>query len=340
MSDTDRMQTNLDAFFAATRHDLRQKMAILEMHNRCFEYTMVEMDQLTRKLDEPERRLYKQVRNYHADMVSLHRSLSFLCRTLENPLVLEQMETSSFTPYSKFLLLMRKQYDNQSLLERRGKRLCLCPPCYNDPELVADASMIERIISNLLDNAFKYAFDGTNIYLETFYETKTNSYVFRVTNFGAGIEVHLAEDIFRRNAKMENTTRGGFGLTIAQRYAEMHNGTLELECGIVGVNRPETELHFPELIVADKLRETVPDWQYPEGLAAEKTRLKAIGSDNPVAQAMGIESLYDEILSRDAKSYFETYKQAPAWFKVKRKPTYRVAFIARIPMQGETEGGA
>jgi len=87
------------------------------------------------------------------------------------------------------------------------------------------------------------------------------------------------------------------------------------------------------LIVAEVLSETNPDWPWPEHLIAERKRLQRIESKNPVAQIMGLESLYDEIFNRDAKDYYRSYRHTPAWFRVKQPPTYRVTFAARIPMQ-------
>ena len=347
---TEIKQENIWRFAESTRHDLSQRLAILEMHNNGYNKLLRQFARLSKEYDsriqwtqgemdrqEQMQDVYQASLDYRKDMIGLYNSLQFLRRTLDAPEMRDIKRSASFQPYSRFLFNMREQYNSLTVIENRGKFLRLLSPNFSDPYLIADATMVERVVSNLLHNAFKYAYNGTYIYLECYYELETNSYVFKVTNFGAGIRVERAEDIFKWGVQEVGGKGGGYGLDIARKYADMHDGSVELECGRIGVDPPETEMHFPALIVAEVLSETNPDWQWPEQVASEKRKLQRISSKNPVAQSVGLDSLYDEIFNKDAREYFRRHKPTPAWFRVKRPPTYRVTFAARIPMQNIAE---
>lgn len=89
--------------------------------------------------------------------------------------------------------------------------------------------LISRIISNILENAFRFTKVGKvglKIYLED------NKLVLEVSDTGPGIsdkEIVFIFDKFRTGRDMHDTeTRGaGLGLYISSRYAEMLGGKLQ-----------------------------------------------------------------------------------------------------------------
>ncbi len=89
---------------------------------------------------------------------------------------------------------------------------------------------LEKVVSELVDNAFKFAFDETPITVST--RIVSDTYQIRVTNRGRGIKI---EDTKRIGAYMQfdrafyEQQGSGLGLVIAKRLIELYNGTLSIE---------------------------------------------------------------------------------------------------------------
>lgn len=99
--------------------------------------------------------------------------------------------------------------------------------CSGDPVL------IDRIVTNLLDNAIKYGVRGGLVLVEL--ERHAASYVVRVTDDGAGIpaeaQAHVFDRFFRGDAARTRSPEAGgagLGLSIAWRIARAHGGDLTL----------------------------------------------------------------------------------------------------------------
>ncbi|MBI1889690.1 MAG: response regulator [Burkholderiales bacterium] len=91
-----------------------------------------------------------------------------------------------------------------------------------------DASRIEQIITNLLDNAFKYTPPGGAIDVEVGAENDVA--VFKVGDSGVGIDADLLPHIFDVFVQGDNSldrTQGGLGIGLAlvRQLAALHGGT-------------------------------------------------------------------------------------------------------------------
>ena len=102
-----------------------------------------------------------------------------------------------------------------------------------EPDLVADvdADGMERVLSNLLDNALKYSPEGGQIDVEV---ARVGAQRFRlsVRDHGIGIPPEQQEAIFQRfyQAHAADYRSGlGLGLYITQQIVALHEGTIELE---------------------------------------------------------------------------------------------------------------
>ena len=88
-----------------------------------------------------------------------------------------------------------------------------------------------RILTNLLDNAAKYAPQGTPILVRAWRDSDTLR--FSVEDAGAGIDAEDRERIFepfaRGRARPAGVSGTGLGLSIARRLAEVQDGTLTYE---------------------------------------------------------------------------------------------------------------
>lgn len=98
-------------------------------------------------------------------------------------------------------------------------------------DYTGDAGMLQRLISNLLDNAIKYTPSGgkVTILLEKW---KDNVIVLAVGDTGAGIAetelVHIFERFYRGD-ESRSTEGTGLGLSLARAIARAHGGDITVE---------------------------------------------------------------------------------------------------------------
>lgn len=92
-----------------------------------------------------------------------------------------------------------------------------------------DASLIERMLHNLLDNAIRYGKDGHFLHIELIEEEQTMCIV--VKDKGAGIAPAEQERIFDRFYRVDRGRKGeglGIGLSIVKGIVEAHQGNIQL----------------------------------------------------------------------------------------------------------------
>ena len=117
----------------------------------------------------------------------------------------------------------------QPLIDAREQRLQVLPlaePMW----LHGDFARLAQIVSNLLNNASKYSEKGTRIALEA--SASPQGAVIQVSDQGIGIDAQLLPrifDLFTQGSRTLDRAQGGLGvgLTLAQRLAQMHGGSIE-----------------------------------------------------------------------------------------------------------------
>jgi signal transduction histidine kinase/tetratricopeptide (TPR) repeat protein len=114
----------------------------------------------------------------------------------------------------------------------RSQRLLLHLP-RELPDALADAGMIERVLTNLLDNAVQHAPQGSQIRVEICTDTRVECRQLRVTvlDTGPGIPVELRAGLFSRPSPVAQAHRpggGGLGLLIVQRLLQQHGCEIRL----------------------------------------------------------------------------------------------------------------
>lgn len=115
------------------------------------------------------------------------------------------------------------KYDQKSLsVERREV----------DIEVNADYSMIEKIFTNLINNAFKYTKRGDTIKISYFTQDKT--IIVNISDSGKGIAENDIPHIFERyytSAQLDknNSAGTGIGLAFTKMIAEMHGGEISVD---------------------------------------------------------------------------------------------------------------
>lgn len=118
----------------------------------------------------------------------------------------------------------------RSAIERAGLQLIInCPPL---PEPVyVDREMWEKIVFNLLSNAFKFTFEGE---IEVTLQQAGRAAELSVRDTGTGIPAgeipHLFERFHRGKGARARTYEGtGIGLALVQELAGLHSGSVRVE---------------------------------------------------------------------------------------------------------------
>ncbi|RIV18079.1 response regulator [Fibrisoma montanum] len=117
----------------------------------------------------------------------------------------------------------------RSLVEKAGLQLIVhCQPL--DAPVYVDVDMWEKIVLNLLSNAFKYTLRGT-IGVELI--TEADMVVLRVSDTGVGIPERELPHMFERFHRVENaggrTHEGtGIGLSLVSELARLHQGRVDV----------------------------------------------------------------------------------------------------------------
>jgi len=101
------------------------------------------------------------------------------------------------------------------------------------PQISFDHDAIKQIVVNLLDNAVKYARDATDRTI-TIRTRGDSRYVFiEVEDHGPGVphtqRKKIFEQFYRTQAEATRETTGtGLGLALVKKFAQAHNGFVEI----------------------------------------------------------------------------------------------------------------
>jgi signal transduction histidine kinase/ActR/RegA family two-component response regulator len=122
------------------------------------------------------------------------------------------------------------------LIHSRGHHLEVMLP--QDPvHFVGDETRLAQVLSNLLNNAAKYTDTGGHIVLRA--TAEGGEITITVTDNGRGMSPETQRDIFKMfsqgNTYPDQPSSGlGVGLALAQRLAEMHEGSIEAYSAGIG----------------------------------------------------------------------------------------------------------
>ena len=114
--------------------------------------------------------------------------------------------------------------------QRRGFKVEIAKSAAPARALPVRPQALRRAVSNLIDNALRYA--GSESVVEVELDSSANEFAIEVRDRGPGIPQEEVERIKRPFARLEtarsNTAGAGLGLAIVERIARSHNGRLDL----------------------------------------------------------------------------------------------------------------
>ena len=166
----------------------------------------------------------------------IHKSGQRLLKTVDDLINLSKIEAGLVAVDTKNIHLNQLGNDLYEffLLEANKKNLNLTykPGLTNEKAIfVTDATKLQAILSNLINNAIKYTHKG---FVEFGYTKNVNTLHFYVSDSGIGIPYERQDAIFERfvQADLENRQayQGvGLGLAIVKSYVEMLGGSISVK---------------------------------------------------------------------------------------------------------------
>jgi len=166
----------------------------------------------------------------------MHSNLSLVLEELNNVnylatnfLEFSRVDLKEYSPVpSRFeiLPLIEKQIE-MSKVKASDKRLSILLEFISEtlPTLTADKDMINRVISNLLDNAIKYTKPGGKVTVRL--ADRDGEIMVQVEDTGSGISEEYIPFLFDAFYRASGEQRGsGLGLAIAKRIVEAHGGNI------------------------------------------------------------------------------------------------------------------
>ncbi len=167
---------------------------------------------------------------------------------------------ASYTPTDLAAFTAELASSFRSAIEKAGLKLILsCPP--GAPPAYVDRDMWEKIVLNLLSNAFKFTFEGE---IEVRLRQTAQRIELVVRDSGTGIPAAELPRIFERFRRVEGarsrTHEGtGIGLALVQELVRQHGGTVQVDSAegtgsTFTVSMPAGKAHLPaERIGAERL---------------------------------------------------------------------------------------
>jgi PAS domain S-box-containing protein len=127
--------------------------------------------------------------------------------------------------------LVEQSFRFQSQLAAQRELLLLNDVPYDLPTIYADRTLISRVLQNLIDNAIKYAPQGSNITIQACVDSPREQVLITIHDDGPGIPAEMRSQLFQKFTS-EKSARGGTGLGLAYcRLAiEAHKGEIWVEC--------------------------------------------------------------------------------------------------------------
>jgi signal transduction histidine kinase len=117
----------------------------------------------------------------------------------------------------------------------KARRITIKVDAVDDVEIRGDEELLRRMAMNLLDNAVRFAAEGSEVRVSV--SCNDGLATLTVEDSGPGIPEADRERVFERFVRLETARTaagGGLGLPIARWIAEQHHGSLQLEPSMSG----------------------------------------------------------------------------------------------------------
>lgn len=202
-------------FVANISHDLRTPLMSIQGY-------LETLSVKATSLSEAERSRYLQIALTQSEKVGMLAQQLFELARLEHGVVTPQRERFSLSDLVQDVMQKFELAIEQSQL---GFHFDIEPGI---PLVDADMSMIERVLTNLVDNAIRHTPSGGVIKLRIW--SQDQKVMLELEDSGPGISPAVSETLFERPSITDPTRRdnGGLGLVIVRRMLQLHQGDISL----------------------------------------------------------------------------------------------------------------
>lgn len=214
ISATDKFRQEL---IANISHDLRTPLSIIQGYS---ETLLIKKDNLS----DAEKTKYLTI---------VQESSKKLSVLVEQLFQYAKLEANQVSPEKEQFLLNELVADILSAyqLKARERNITLTLECTDSlPPVFADIALTERVLQNLIDNAFKFTPDGGSITIRL--KALHSGIQVQVTDTGIGIAPEDQAYIFERYKQLHNDElpkKGmGIGLAIVKKILELHQSSIQV----------------------------------------------------------------------------------------------------------------
>ena len=204
----------LESFSYTVSHDLRSPLRSINGFANMLERAYAD------KLDEKNKGYLEQIKKGALVMGELIDDLLMLSRVSRNAIRLEICNLSVIAN----TILARLQAENP----QRQLAYTVEPSLL----VLADAGLMRILLTNLIENAWKFTVDRSVAKIELFAEMVDGHRCIVVSDNGVGIPPQHLEDIFKpfqRQCDTKKFSGNGIGLAIARRILDVHDGEIWAE---------------------------------------------------------------------------------------------------------------
>ena len=232
------------AFFSNVSHEFRTPLTLM----------LGPLEDLQRHqvMDNPEVR---------ETVMATHRNAMRLLKLVNNLLDFSRVEAgrvqAAYQPVDIAELTADLASSFRSIIEKAGMRLEVRTG--KEPlEAFVDKQMWEKIVLNLLSNAFKYTLEGV---ISVALESSATEVILKVSDTGVGIPAHELPHMFERFHRVENSAGrthegSGIGLSLVCELISLHGGEVGVESklgegSLFTVRIPLGRAHLPAELVQE-----------------------------------------------------------------------------------------
>lgn len=244
---------------------------------------------------------------------------------LNNDKLKLNLKAENFYPF-----IHRVQNAFESMAELKSQILTLDYKCSTDLAISVDRDKIEKIISNLVSNAFKFSPEETEIVMTVSNEGST--YKIEVKDQGPGLKSNELTKVFERNYQTSDGLHGGLGigLWLSRELARLMHGDM------VAVNNEDDGATFEFTFQAKETK--APEKDAPT-LLEDEIELPKLDIDRK-AHVLVVEDNHEmrEFIMDTLKPYFLIYNAANGNEALEVLKTRKIDLITSDVMMAELGG--
>lgn len=206
------------SFFTNVSHDIRTPLTLIS--------APIEQLQKSTHLDDQERFLLNMA----------HKNVTVLLRLVNQILDFRKYENGKLELHLSRFDLQKSLLEWTDAFKTLSYRKQIHFQCHiepdDQPEVIADAEKMERILYNLLSNAFKFTpTNGSVTVSQSFFMKDGNRWIrLAVRDDGVGMSQEHAQHVFDSFYQVDVHYSGsGIGLALVKAFVEMHHGLVHVD---------------------------------------------------------------------------------------------------------------